>query len=150
MATRKQVVEAARSYIGTPFNHQGRTKGVELDCVGLVLSVAEDLGIIGRDGKLVRRYDYRDYGPQPVGTEVLDHCKVRLVFKPIQDIKPGDVICTKIPENPTHTAIVSEMHGVLHMIHAYSAGRQQCVEHIIDIKWRRRIVAAFAFPNIED
>ena len=38
------IVEAARGYIGTPFHHQARAKGVGIDCVGLVVCAARDAG----------------------------------------------------------------------------------------------------------
>ena len=34
------VVKEARTWIGTPFVHQGRTKGLACDCLGLMIGVA--------------------------------------------------------------------------------------------------------------
>lgn len=48
-ATATGLVDAARSYIGTPFHHQGRAKGVGVDCVGLVVCAARDAGYTVRD-----------------------------------------------------------------------------------------------------
>lgn len=149
MPTREAIQAQARLYIDTPFIHQGRLRGRGLDCVGLVLSVAEDLRINDKSGVPILLDDYRQYGPQPEGTLVLDCCRDRLIEKQIKDLKPGDVICTRIPDTPTHTAIIVERNNTLYMVHAYQGGAQKCVEHIMDFKWRRRIVAAFEFPGVE-
>ena len=37
--TRTDVVAAAREWLGTPFHHQARLRGVGVDCVGLVIGV---------------------------------------------------------------------------------------------------------------
>ncbi len=150
MATRTEIQAKAREYVGTPFQHQGRMKGVALDCVGLILSVAEDLGIKDTRGVPILRIDYREYGPQPEGLLVLECCRDRLVAKGMGDLKPGDIICTSVPEMPTHTAIIVARDGMFYMVHAYEGGTRKCVEHILDMKWRRRIVAAFEFSGVED
>lgn len=43
--TPEMVVEVARTYIGTPWHHAGRLKGVGIDCAGLLVGVSEELGI---------------------------------------------------------------------------------------------------------
>lgn len=35
----------AREYIGTPWHHRGRKKGVGVDCVGLLVCVYRELGV---------------------------------------------------------------------------------------------------------
>jgi NlpC/P60 family putative phage cell wall peptidase len=39
----EDIITEARSWIGTPYQHQGRLKGVGCDCLGLVLGVWEAL-----------------------------------------------------------------------------------------------------------
>lgn len=48
MATRAQIVEEARSYLGTKWLHQGRTRD-GVDCAGLVACVGNALGLIAYD-----------------------------------------------------------------------------------------------------
>jgi hypothetical protein len=149
MTTRKQIVDKAREYLGVPFQHQGRSKQ-GLDCVGLILAVAEDLQLLDAKGNPVKRDDHIDYGPQPVTHLVLDTIRERMKHKSILDIRAGDVACLKLPEVPTHAAFVGFAYGQLTLIHAYDGGRLVCVEHGIDVKWHRRIVGAFEFPGVED
>ena len=49
------MVEAARSYVGTPFHHQARAKGVGVDCVGLVVCAARDAGYAVEDTTVYAR-----------------------------------------------------------------------------------------------
>lgn len=62
MTAGEQIVEQARTWIGTPFYHAGREKGLGVDCIGLVISVCNELDLIGG-------YDYREYSQiAPSGT----------------------------------------------------------------------------------
>ena len=148
--TREQVVAKAREYIGTPFQHQGRVKGKKggIDCVGLVMCVAEELGIVGADGQPMLRGDYFDYSAEPIDGYVHVGCKVRLVPGDMRDIRPGDIACMKIPTEPCHTAIISENGGALYVIHAYNGGKCLVVEHILDKAWLRRICGVFHFVGV--
>lgn len=46
MATRAAVVAEAATWIGTPYHHQGRVKGVGVDCAMLLCDVYYTCGII--------------------------------------------------------------------------------------------------------
>ncbi len=45
MATGLEVVRVARTWLGTPYHHQGRVKGAGVDCAGLSVGVAKELGL---------------------------------------------------------------------------------------------------------
>lgn len=151
MATRAQIQATARTFAGTPFKDQHRKKGVNggLDCVGLVLLVAEDLRISYRDTQEMRGADYLNYS---VGLHsmVLDECKKRLVEKSLSQMKAGDVIVMRIDGMTSHAGIVTERKGQLYMIHAFNGGPKCVTEHIIDFKWMRRICGVFEYPGVED
>ena len=44
----REIADTARNYLGVPFVHQGRSPQ-GLDCVGLLVQVAEDLGFEAHD-----------------------------------------------------------------------------------------------------
>jgi NlpC/P60 family putative phage cell wall peptidase len=143
MITRQQIVDCARTYIGTPFRHQGRIKGLGLDCVGLPLCVARDLGL---SVDWIERYN--NYAPFPVDDMVLQECKRNLIEVSVEVMRPGDIICCRVPV-PCHVALVSELPPNLGMIHAYDPNRK-VVEHDLDFHWRRRIAGVFVFPEVID
>jgi hypothetical protein len=47
--TRMDVVTEARTWLSTPFVHQGWTKGVACDCIGLIKGVGVELGLFDYD-----------------------------------------------------------------------------------------------------
>lgn len=150
MPTRKDIVDKAREYVNTPFRHQGRIKGLALDCVGLILCVAEDLGILDTEGTSITRGDCKEYGTQPAGGIVFAGCVKRMRKKPLADIKPGDVVALRNPIDPCHVAIVCERDGILYMIHATSGGKSMCVENILDSIWYGSIAGVFEFAGVVD
>ncbi len=119
-------IAAARSYVGVPFRHQGRTRhGV--DCIGLVVCAARDAGLA-----LVDRTDY------PRDPNGLLPVEMARQFAAVETGQGGDILLMRFRGEPQHVAILA---GET-LIHGYaSIGR--VVEHGLDAKWRRRIVAAY-------
>lgn len=145
-----QVVAAARSWIDTPFLHQGRVKGRGLDCVGLPLMVAEELGLADINGKPLSGSTYCEYDPQPVGMHVQDICFLHLKLKPLRTLAPGDIVTLRNGSEPCHLAIIGERKGRLTLIHAYRGVVEKVIEQDLDIKWTRRLSNCFSFPGVED
>jgi len=157
--TREQVIAKAREYIGTPLDHQGRRKGANgrIDCVGVVLCVAEELGILDKDGAPLGRNDHLNYGPQPHGKLVHETTKTRLVMKweasdtrPMPDLVPGDVVTLRNPRAACHAGILTSINGRVAIVHAYPSGTPKpcVVEHVLNAKWISRIEGIFTFPGV--
>jgi len=145
----RQILAAARSWLGTPWRHQGRLKGVAVDCGGLILGVGRELGLLD--------FDTRAYGRIPDGQQLRALCEQHLCRKHIgglassseavgQAIMPGDVLLMRFTRHPQHLAIVGDRGDPFSLIHA-DADAGACVEHGADAKWLRRIVAAYRFKQ---
>ena len=135
MSIRQQIVSTAREYLDTPFSHQGRLKGVGIDCAGLVIGVARDLGL--------EYVDETGYPPVPNGGLFLR--TVERVCTPVaaDDVLPGDLAVFRFLTEPQHIAIISEIDPLM-LIHAWEKmGR--CVENCLDATWRRRLVGFYRF-----
>jgi NlpC/P60 family putative phage cell wall peptidase len=134
MASRPEIVAEARRWLGTPYRHQGRRLGESVDCIGLVVGVARALDLGDWAGVYGRQPD-----PAWMGRELGAH------LDPIEaaSVLPGDVLWLRFARSPTHLAIVTDVG----MIHAYSP-RKRVVEHSIDMRWRRRVHAAYAFRGV--
>ena len=136
--SRQVVVNQARRWINTPFQHQGRLLSRGVDCVGLVLCVMRDLLL----GDWLA--EYAVYPEQPVDGPVEKVCRERLIGKPIQAREPGDVLAMRMPVSVCHAAIVTDR-GI---IHAYS-GVGRVFEHKLNAKWLRRVAGCYAIPGVE-
>lgn len=151
--TAADIVTAARKYLGTPLRHQGRFRA--LDCVGLVLAVADELALTDIHGKPIKRADYVNYSAQPVDGAVQDEIAYRLIVSAVSpdlealaaSLQPGDVVTLRVPLIPCHVGIVSTITGRPGLIHAYSTARK-VVEHRFDATWLRRVAGVFRFPGI--
>lgn len=151
MATRAQIIAKAREYVGTPFVHLGRQKGVGIDCVGLVLCVAEDLGLVDSNGVLLLKTDYATYSPQPSGQGLVQRELVRRTKRKLANqFLPGDIVSLRVPIEPCHVGIITEYKGVPYIVHAYSGGERKCIEHIFNAQWQRRVSTVFEFPGLEE
>lgn len=133
MTTRADVVTTARGYLNTRWLHQGRQAN-GMDCAGLVVRVAHDLGLSD--------FDCADYGRLPLGQ------KMRAIMDANMDrvaiYQPGDVLLMRFETEPQHLAIVTD-YGIIHAL----AQARKVVEHGLNDVWIARIVAAYKFRGIE-
>ncbi|HVT35708.1 MAG TPA: NlpC/P60 family protein [Nevskiaceae bacterium] len=135
MITHTQIIAAARGWLGTPFRHQGRVRGVGVDCLGLVIGVARELALVAPD------FDVPPYGREPLNGLLLNGLRGQLV--PCAE-QPGAVALVRWYREPQHVGILTA-DGT--MVHAWdSAGA--CVEHRYSAPWRKRTVAYFALPGV--
>ena len=138
--TADDILAAARQCLGTPFRHQGRLVGFGLDCAGLAVHVARQIGV----GHL----DVSGYGRTPASGQLersLDSqpCLERVAL--IEDRLPGDLLLMRFASDPQHLAILTDQQTI---IHAYETVGQ-CCEHRLSSVWASRIVRVYRFRGIE-
>lgn len=139
MTTGADVVTAARQHLGTRWMHQHRLPGVAMDCAGLVICVARQLGLVPPD------FDISGYGRQPDGTlvPVCDRHMVR-----ISALELGAVLVLRVPSQPQHLGIVGDYRGRgFTLIHA-CAVRGQVIEHRLLFNETVRLVGAYCLPGV--
>jgi cell wall-associated NlpC family hydrolase len=134
---RSQIVAEARTWLDTPWVHQGRLKGVGVDCIGLLACVAKDLGIFS--------YDVTGYSMQPSAKELTRHIEAVMVRVPVADIAPADAVLIGFDGGQAqHLAMISDYRDGLGIIHAMSSiGHVR--EHRLSSDWRRQIRRAYRF-----
>ena len=150
MTTPDDIIRAARGWIGTPFHHQGRVKGVGVDCIGLLVGIARELELTDDKGILLADYDQPNYSPLPDGMGLKTAVSLRLLELPsIGEASRGDVYLFRFQQDPQHVGILSELpDGAPGIIHCYS-NSGKVVEHRLNDTWRNLIVAAYRFPNLQ-
>ncbi|MDX8352210.1 NlpC/P60 family protein [Cognatiyoonia sp. IB215182] len=134
------IVEAARSWIGTPYLHQASRKSVGCDCLGLLRGVWRE--VFGAEPEQVPIYT-ADWS-EPQGDERLYRAAMRHMRRVDEAIlAPGQVLLFRMREGAVakHLGIVSAADPVPRFIHAY-AGHGVC-ESPLSQPWRKRIVARF-------
>lgn len=133
--TRDEIVAEARSWIGTPWHHQGRVKGVGVDCVGVAIGVVRAFGIPVADD--------RNYPLSPFDHRLQEAIEAHCTRTRIVDV--GDLVLFRFLGFPQHVGIDC---GAT-FIHCWqSAGH--CAEQYWDNKWRLRVVARYRLPGVTD
>lgn len=138
VGTATAFVAAARGYVGVPWRHLGRAR-TGVDCIGLVLLAARDVG-----------WDLPDpapYAREPQGTSLLEGILGHA--SRVSSPAPGDVLLFRMGLYGGHVGIAS-MHpawGVPACLHAY-APRRQVVEQPMDAELRAALLGAFRLPAL--
>jgi cell wall-associated NlpC family hydrolase len=140
MPSSEHIVAGARAYLGVPWRHQGRTRA-GLDCAGLIVMVARDLGLSD--------YDSTAYGRRAQGHAFLSPFRQTMDGVPVPEMRPGDVLLFADAAYPCHCGIVSERHQLPHLIHAFAL-RRQVVEEPYAGEWPEKVKFCFRFRGIED
>lgn len=123
------LVKAARTFLGCPYHHQGRSIH-GMDCAGLIVASYALLGINLIDLPAYGREPWRDGLKKTVEAN----------FQAIdRDKQPGDVLLIRVRREPQHLAIVTDRG----MIHSY-AGVGKVVETNIGQFWNDRIVGVYS------
>ncbi len=143
---RRDVVDAGRRWVGTPYHHQASHCQIGADCVGLVRGVWRDL--YGIEAEEAGPYT-RDWAEAGGHETLLAAARRHLVEIDPAAIGPGDVAVFRYRTRALakHTGVIaaSEPDGALTLIHASEGG--PAAEVPLLAWWRRRIAAAFAFPG---
>lgn len=127
---RAQIVREARSWLGTPFHHQGRVKGVGVDCAGVAVEVAKACGLEWSDAQGYGRLPYRGLFTKTIEavTDPVD----------LADVLPGDLMVFTWRDDPQHVAIVTRVGSTIQMVHAWQQATV-CAENVFDETWRSRL-----------
>lgn len=138
------IVKTARSYIGTPFHHRERQPGIAMDCVGLLICAARELGIWPTD------FDVPRYTLHPDGKTLLAQCRQFMREVPQAQMQLGDAVAVFINDRPQHLGIVGDYrNGHLSIIHASNDRRlMRVVETRLLFSNHFRFAGAFRFPGV--
>jgi len=145
--TGADVVACARTYLGVRWRHQGASKAVAVDCIGLIGCVASECGL--SDAWLSPASDrFKGYGRNPDPAQTYRACAEFLTpVTPWRSARPGDVLLMRFGKEPQHFAIVTATEPEFHIIHSYAMARR-VVEHRLDDKWAARVVCAYRLPGL--
>lgn len=141
---RAEIVATARGWLGTPYRHQASVQGVGTDCLGLLRGVWR--AHLGDEPE--KAPPYTPDWAEAHGDETLMKAAARTLTEiAIGEAREGDVLLFRMGTGcpAKHCAIVSAPGRIIHAYWGHSVVETRLVPW-----WRRRIAAAFEFPNIED
>ncbi len=104
--------EAARSYIGVPWLHHGRSRH-GLDCVGLLVLAARDIGKPGED--------YFGYTRSPEPRDLVRHLLRQVRRVPRGQLSAGHIVTLRLRDLP-HVGIVGNGIAPFSLIHVPTHG----------------------------
>jgi len=139
---RTEIINSARGWLDTKWQHQACLKGVACDCVGLVRGVAADFGL---------KVDITDlnYSQRPHHTDEKLYQKVKKYMQEISiaEAKPGDILLFGWEQWPAYHCGFLSYNGFV--IHTWlDVGK--VVESRLDETWKENIRYAFRLPGVED
>jgi cell wall-associated NlpC family hydrolase len=143
-----EIIRIARTYHDTPYHHLGRIKGVGIDCLGLIICVAQELGLPVRDKPTYSRY--------ATGLNLFQEFEEQC--QPCERGE-GAILIFAMRKLPNHCGIETRLDGQPSVIHAYGPSEErrgerrspsQVVEHLLGDWWENKIVGVYDFPKAEN
>ncbi len=143
--TSRQIIEAARGYLGIKWGHQGRAVGERhrrIDCIGLICCTMRDVGIPVSDRT--------NYLPMPDGSTLQRELGAQLVVCRDRKLVPGRIVAFDdvCESSPCHVGILTDHPSGIGVIHA-SASEKKVIEHRLDDTWRGQIRGVYRFAEGE-
>ena len=139
-ANREQIVTTARSWLGTPYQHQARCKGVGVDCAGLIVGVAKDLQLSD--------FDCTTYGRRPAVDLLTQIMRTHTRELPASaPWLPAQICLMRFDSEPQHLGLLGGVAQQLTLIHAYGSAAA-VVEHRLAQVWQARVLARFDYFGV--
>ena len=107
---RLRFVDAARSFIGTPYHHEGRIKGVGIDCATLLAECAVEAGLVESLDIPAYPRSWHVHQEEERYTDFIRQFASEVDRPPL----PGDVVVWKFHKAFAHGGIVVEWPTVIH------------------------------------
>ena len=135
--------QIARQFVGARWRHQGRSRDRGIDCAGVVILTAKQLGVLPSD------FDITGYLRAPNPEKFVGQFKRFLVEKPVPKMASDDVVLMHDNSYPCHCGILSihPRYGTLSVIHS-SAGLRKTVEEPLSSGVGRTITHCFEMRGI--
>lgn len=116
---RRKIVETARSFVGTRYHHEGKIKGVGVDCATLIAMTFEEAGVRPLIDIKAYSQQWHLHSEDPLYEKAIEANGGKLVDTP----QIGDLALYYQGKQFAHGAIVSQIEP-LTLIHAYAPARR--------------------------
>ncbi|HEU5231963.1 MAG TPA: NlpC/P60 family protein [Terriglobales bacterium] len=113
-STRDRVREIARSWLGTPYHHMGRIKGVGVDCAMFPLEVYREAGLIGDIEIPFYPPDWHLHRSEEIYLKIVQQRALEL--RGHAPPEPGDFVLYQFGRTWSHGAIVVDWPVIIHAV----------------------------------
>ncbi len=138
-----RIVAEARSFLNTPFHIQGRKKGVGIDCIGLIIGVADSFKFVSKQGGLIKDYDFQNYSIYD-SKGYLPNC-LNLHLEETTSLVIGNIALFKNEQDLFHLGIIGDYGDEsFSLIHA-CMGSEKVVEHRLTQELKTKIIKYYQF-----
>lgn len=141
MVNREQIKDKFLEYVNTPYRHQGRLKGVGVDCIGLIVCVANELNLFDL------KNDSTNYRMIPDGKFLMLKARENLEQIQINEIETGDILVMTFDKEPQHFAFYYKQNEEEFIVHSYSQIKKVLIQRYDD-RWKEKTNFAFKFKEL--
>ena len=141
---REAVVAEARTWLGTPFQHQGRVKGPGIDCIGLIYMLAKKYELGETSMAVLKKSGFTGYAKVPKRGQMRSMCTEYLKQIRYEERLAGDVFLIRIGRLEGHVGLYTGDNTVIHAMSTFN----KCVEHSINSDFRLNITGTYRFPRL--
>jgi hypothetical protein len=116
-ALRQKIVDQAKTWLDVKYRNKGRDRVHGVDCIGLIIKVAHEIGISD--------FDTTNYPDRPIPRDLVTGMRGHLASIRLASLGNGDVALFRGPLVPCHTGIVEvDETGQKWVIHSYAPARK--------------------------
>lgn len=136
MKSKEEIINIARSWLGTQWKHNQQNKNVGVDCVNFLHAIAVESGINIPPIP-------QSYARLPNNNEIKTYLSNNFTLKNKEDINICDILLFTWQGRDSHVALVTEVNP-LKIIHA-NQRLGKVSEHNCDGIWLRRLESVWEF-----
>ena len=141
MATRADICAAALTWQWTPYHHGAYLKEVGCDCIGLLIGVAREVGILPESWRpCVYSPQWHVHRNEELLRETLHTLGAPCL--PLAERLPGHILLFKFGKVCSHAAILLPEHRIIHAVRSV----RRVVVTTLTGDWLLRLQAVYAFP----
>jgi cell wall-associated NlpC family hydrolase len=138
--TPEEIIKAAKSLLGTPFRHQGRSAKTGVDCVGFLMEIGKR---VDYDHEVMDRTTYKRIPDESIA---LKYLRLNMNEIPLEEVGIGDVITMRIAGKEVHVGVKIDD---TRFIHARNKGGFSGSVQLDYIKnWKDYFVRGFRLKGI--
>lgn len=136
---RPEVAQKALEFLGTPYHHQAKVKGLGVDCGQLILAVAQELNLVSPTMRVTNySTEWHLHNTEEKMLNMLE--QFNCVEKTTLEI--GDIVCFKFGRVCSHLGIYL---GEGQFIHA-RIDQGKVVINSLSGDWLKRHIKTYSFP----